>query len=222
MKACLKSWAIPRGPSVDPGDKRLAVRTEDHPLEYGKFEGTIPKGQYGGGTVMIWDEGTWEPIDDPDEGFKNGKLKFEVHGERVKGGFALVRLRSDTGRKQGKENWLLIKERDEFAKENGGSWSKASLPASNPAARWTRSPRATRNGIRTSRLQENVKRLKTVKRASACAAASARGRRPRRTFFGEESDAEEEKEAQASPPEFIAPQLATLVDAPPAGGDWLA
>ncbi len=111
----LKSWAVTKGPSTDPADKRLAVRTEDHPLDYGGFEGTIPKGQYGGGTVMLWDRGVWEPEGDPDEGFKEGKLKFTLSGERLKGGWTLVRMKPKQGEKR--ENWLLIKERDEFADE---------------------------------------------------------------------------------------------------------
>ncbi len=108
----LLSWAVPRGPSLNPADKRLAVRTEDHPLAYARFEGTIPEGQYGGGTVMLWDEGTWEPDGDPDQGLKKGKLSFELYGERLTGGWALVRLRSG----KGKQNWLLIKERDAAAR----------------------------------------------------------------------------------------------------------
>ena len=110
----LKSWAVTKGPSLDPAQKRLAVRTEDHPLEYGGFEGVIPKGEYGGGPVMIWDEGTWEPIGDPDEGLKKGDLKFRLHGKRLKGDWVLVRMKKDrTGGKR--ENWLLIKKRDEYA-----------------------------------------------------------------------------------------------------------
>jgi len=110
----LKSWAVTRGPSLDPKEKRLAVRTEDHPLEYGCFEGVIPKGEYGGGPVMIWDEGTWEPIGDPDEGLAKGDLKFRLHGSRLKGDWVLVRMKKDrTGGKR--ENWLLIKKRDDYA-----------------------------------------------------------------------------------------------------------
>ena len=106
-----------RGPSFDPAEKRLAVRTEDHPLDYGGFEGTIPKGEYGGGTVMLWDRGTWEPIDDPHEGLKKGKLTFRLNGERMTGGWALIRMRPrGNGRaKEKRENWLLIKERDDAA-----------------------------------------------------------------------------------------------------------
>lgn len=163
----LKSWAIPRGPSMDPGDKRLAVRTEDHPLEYGKFEGSIPKGQYGGGTVMLWDEGTWEPIDDPEEGFKEGKLKFVIHGKRLQGGFALVRLRSDTGRKQGKENWLLIKEKDEFARPGeGGDLVESQLTSVRSEREMEEISIAPEVWNSNEPVEKNVKRLKTVKRAA--------------------------------------------------------
>jgi bifunctional non-homologous end joining protein LigD len=119
----LKSWAVTRGPSTDPADKRLAVRTEDHPLDYATFEGTIPKGQYGGGTVMLWDFGTWEPIEDPRKGFKSGKLKIRLDGERMKGGWALVRMKPRPGEKG--ENWLLIKEHDEYATGDGEGLLKA-------------------------------------------------------------------------------------------------
>src|SRR5207237_6918362 len=89
-----KSWAVTRGPSLDPHDKRLAVEVEDHPLDYGDFEGTIPKGQYGGGTVMLWDRGTFE-AEDFDRGFKKGDLKFTIHGEKLPGSFVLVRMKHD-------------------------------------------------------------------------------------------------------------------------------
>ena len=112
----LLSWAVTRGPSSDPSAKRLAVRTEDHPLDYGDFEGTIPKGQYGGGTVMLWDQGWWAPQEDFEEGLKEGKLKFVLHGERMKGGWALVRMRPRKGEKR--ENWLLIKEHDAFEEDD--------------------------------------------------------------------------------------------------------
>lgn len=115
----LKSWAVTRGPSLNPEDKRLAVQTEDHPMAYGDFEGTIPKGEYGGGTVMLWDVGHWEPIEDPDEGFKDGKLKFRLYGRRLTGSWALVRMKRRPGEKH--DNWLLIKERDAEATEDGES-----------------------------------------------------------------------------------------------------
>lgn len=113
LNGVLLSWAVTRGPSYSLKDKRLAVRTEDHPLEYGKFEGTIPKGNYGGGTVMLWDTGTWEPLGSAEDGLRDGKLAFILHGERLRGKWALVRMRPRA--KEKNENWLLIKEKDERA-----------------------------------------------------------------------------------------------------------
>ena len=178
----LKSWAIPRGPSMDPGDKRLAVRTEDHPLEYGKFEGSIPKGQYGGGTVMLWDEGTWEPIEDADEGFKDGKLKVFIHGKRLQGGFALVRLRSDTGRKQGKENWLLIKEKDEFARPGEGTdLVESQLTSVRTEREMEEISQGETEWHSNEPAEANVKRLKKLKpAATARRAPRQRATSPRR------------------------------------------
>ena len=114
----LLSWAVPKGPSYDTRDKRLAVQVEDHPLEYRNFEGTIPKGEYGGGVVMIWDEGRWEPYGDVAEGLREGMLKFVLKGRRLKGKWALVRLKRKAG--ETKDNWLLLKEKDEYAKTGDG------------------------------------------------------------------------------------------------------
>jgi bifunctional non-homologous end joining protein LigD len=113
LDGTLKSWAVPKGPSLDPAVKALAVHVEDHPLEYAGFEGTIPKGQYGGGTVMVWDRGQWEPDGDPKQGYRQGKLKFRLHGEKLHGSWALVRMGGRAG-EDGK-NWLLIKHDDEAA-----------------------------------------------------------------------------------------------------------
>ena len=113
----LKSWAVTKGPSYYPGDKRLAVQVEDHPWEYRDFEGTIPKGQYGGGTVMVWDKGDWTPLGDVDQGLKDGHLKFELHGKKLKGKWVLVRMHGRAGGSD-KANWLLIKEKDKFARES--------------------------------------------------------------------------------------------------------
>ncbi len=107
----LKSWAVPKGPSMNPADKRLAVMVEDHPLDYGDFEGIIPEGYYGAGAVLIWDSGNVEPESDPEIGLKQGKLRFNLKGRKLKGGFSLVLMK---GRGTGKE-WLLIKNRDAFA-----------------------------------------------------------------------------------------------------------
>jgi bifunctional non-homologous end joining protein LigD len=114
----LLSWAVPKGPSFEPRDKRLAVQVEAHPLEYRNFEGTIPKGEYGGGTVMLWDEGTWEPQLDVEEGLSQGSLKFILHGRRLKGKWALIRLSEKPGETQ--NNWLLLKEKDEYVKASAG------------------------------------------------------------------------------------------------------
>lgn len=115
LDGVFKSWAVTRGPSLNPADKRLAVEVEDHPLDYGDFEGTIPKGQYGGGTVQLWDRGYWIP-QNLETGFRKGDLKFTLEGERLHGSWVLVRMKFD--RRGGKRtNWLLIKHRDEYADE---------------------------------------------------------------------------------------------------------
>ena len=93
LDGVLKSWAVPKGPSFDPADKRLAMQTEDHPLEYGGFEGIIPAGEYGGGTVVLWDRGRWEPIEDPQKSFRSGRLKFRLFGEKLQGAWMLVKTR---------------------------------------------------------------------------------------------------------------------------------
>src|SRR6201999_1778729 len=120
LDGVFKSWAVTRGPSLNPHDKRLAVEVEDHPLDYGDFEGTIPKGEYGGGTVQIWDRGYWSPEGmNPEEGFASGDLKFTLHGKRLHGSWVLVRMKRDrTGGKR--TNWLLIKHQDEFARAGDG------------------------------------------------------------------------------------------------------
>jgi bifunctional non-homologous end joining protein LigD len=110
----LLSWAVPKGPSLDPSVKRMAMPTEDHPIEYAKFEGIIPEGEYGGGTVMIWDNGTWTPeVDDVDKALKKGELKFSLNGKKLQGSWVLVRLRPRGEEKRA--GWLLIKHRDEHA-----------------------------------------------------------------------------------------------------------
>jgi bifunctional non-homologous end joining protein LigD len=113
-RGVLLSWAVPKGPSLDPSVKRLAARVEDHPVEYGGFEGAIPEGEYGGGTVMLWDRGTWTPeVPDVDEALSKGELKFTLNGKKLKGSWVLVRTKGYGGSK--KESWLLIKHRDRYA-----------------------------------------------------------------------------------------------------------
>src|SRR5262249_47601973 len=108
-----KSWAVPKGPCLDPKVKRLAMHVEDHPVEYGSFEGIIPQGEYGGGTVMLWDHGDWEPIGDAQQGYASGKLKFKFDGQKLRGGWMLART---GGRQPSGKQWLLFKERDDEAR----------------------------------------------------------------------------------------------------------
>lgn len=113
LDGVLVSWAVPKGPSYDPSDKRMAIHVEDHPLSYGSFEGTIPSKQYGAGTVIVWDHGTWEPVGDPHEGLAQGKLVFRLHGQKMAGLWELVKM-AKGGAKQA--HWLLFKKRDELAR----------------------------------------------------------------------------------------------------------
>src|SRR5256885_2284366 len=128
LDGVLLSWAVPKGPSLDPGEERLAVHVEDHPLDYGGFEGVIPEGQYGGGTVLLWDRGSWTPEgDDPVEAYRKGALKFRLDGKKLHGHWALVRMGGKAANER-HENWLLIKERDADAVPDSGN----ALVADNP------------------------------------------------------------------------------------------
>ena len=118
LDGVLKSWAVPKGPDLDPSQKRLAMQVEDHPLEYGSFEGIIPKGEYGGGTVMLWDQETWEPLEDPKKGYREGHLKFQLHGKKLQGGWMLVRKGGKHGAAD-ERHWFLFKERDQYARAKG-------------------------------------------------------------------------------------------------------
>lgn len=132
LDGVLVSWAVPREPSMSVGVRRLAVRTEDHPREYAQFHGDIPEGQYGAGHVQIWDKGTWRPVGDPRDGLERGHLKFDLDGDRLRGRFVLIRMKS---RGERQENWLLIRERD------------AQDVAAKPAPR-TRASRTTPRSVR--------------------------------------------------------------------------
>jgi bifunctional non-homologous end joining protein LigD len=146
----LWSWAVPKGPSLHPADKRLAIHVEDHPLDYANFEGTIPEGQYGAGTVEIWDRGTWTPEGDLEAGLRNGELKFKLNGQRLKGGFVLVRLKPrDRDRN---ENWLLIKERDEYARAGATAEAIEHEPVPQPVRTRATTARSERRGHATAPL----------------------------------------------------------------------
>src|SRR5690349_16043894 len=115
LDGVLKSWSVPKGPSYETREKRLAVQTEDHPVEYGAFEGIIPEGEYGGGTVLLWDRGTWEPLGDAREDYRKGRLKFRLHGDKLRGGWMLVRTGGRSSERDAR-HWLLFKERDDQAR----------------------------------------------------------------------------------------------------------
>src|SRR5436189_5786796 len=121
LNGVLMSWAVPKGPSANPADKRLAVKVEDHPLEYGDFEGIIPEGNYGAGTVIVWDRGVWVPLEDPYEGLEKGKLLFELRGYKLRGVWTLVKIKKSV------KDWLLIKERDGYTSNNGATFPPGSV-----------------------------------------------------------------------------------------------
>jgi bifunctional non-homologous end joining protein LigD len=226
-----KSWAVTRGPSLDPVDKRLAVEVEDHPLDYGDFEGTIPKGQYGGGTVQLWDRGYWESAD-PEKGFKNGDLKFTLQGDKLHGGFVLVRMKHD--RNGGKRtNWLLIKHRDEFAKEGRANrildhdTSVASGRAmAEIAAGKGRVPKPFMVGdtskTKADAVWDSNHGLAAGKRAGMAVKPEAEVVKAStaRAWKTVKKAAVAKPKKVASLPAFIAPQLCISVDRPPSAAGW--
>ena len=150
-KGVLWSWAVRKGPSLDPADKRIAVHVEDHPLDYANFEGSIPEGQYGGGDVELWDRGTWQPLDDPDAGMRKGEIKFVLDGRRLHGKFTLVRLKPRPGQRSRQDNWLLIKGHDE-AERKGADATKLEQDAPAPRSR----EEAPAEGAKRSKLPQRV------------------------------------------------------------------
>lgn len=232
LDGVLKSWAVPKGPSYDPHEKRLAVEVEDHPLEYADFEGTIPQGQYGGGTVAVWDHGTWQAEGDARLGYRQGKLKFHLNGEKLKGGWTLVRMPRRA--KDRADNWLLIKERDEtarpldefdvteaqpasvvtgrmlseIARDNDRVWSgngasKVKKPATKTAAKSAAKTKRGTIAKKTPRVKKASRTKKTSRRGVKRAAKDDLPGRP------------------AKMPDKIVLQLATLVKKPPEGSQWL-
>jgi bifunctional non-homologous end joining protein LigD len=210
-----KSWAVTRGPSLDPDDKRLAVEVEDHPLDYGDFEGTIPKGEYGGGTVMLWDRGYWES-DDPKAGFKKGDLKFTLEGEKLHGSWVLVRMRSD--RFGGKRtNWLLIKHRDEFARE-GEANNILEENRSVASGRTMEQIAAGKGKAPKPFMTARSRRMNAdaVWHSNRGEAADARAKNGRATVISSSSGPRKVSDI----PDFVEPQLATAVERPPSGDGW--
>jgi bifunctional non-homologous end joining protein LigD len=226
----LKSWAVAKGPSYFTGDKRLAVQVEDHPMEYGGFEGIIPKGQYGGGTVMVWDQGTWEPqagYNDVDEGLRTGSLKFIMHGTKMKGKWALIRMGGKAAN-ESKPNWLLIKEHDEFERKQDDAAVTEEEPnsvvtgrsleeiASNEDHVWN--SKETARGDAWYRKEAGVE---VPKKADVEAATINEAEAPRKS----KKITDELKVPVGAPkeklPEFIKPELALQATTAPSGAGWL-
>ena len=190
LDGVLLSWAVPKGPSLDPRQKRMAIHVEDHPVSYGSFEGTIPPRQYGAGTVIVWDRGQWEPVGEPHDGLREGKLKFRLHGEKLAGEWELIRLTGPGERKQ--DQWMLFKRRDEWARPLAEYDVISALPDS---------------------VIEHP--LGPVEEREPAAAAG-----PSAHQATDEPDLANARKAAL--PKTLSPQLATLVDAPPAEPGWIA
>jgi bifunctional non-homologous end joining protein LigD len=209
LNGTFRSWAVTRGPSLDPAEKRLAVEVEDHPLDYGDFEGTIPKGQYGGGTVMLWDRGFWEPQGDVDKMLVKGDLKFSLDGEKLNGSWVLVRMKNDKFKSK-RNNWLLIKHRDRFAKEGSG---EAILEKDHSVA----SGRAM-----TAIEKGNGAKPKPFMRAKTFKADAIWNSKSRKD--GDEpvkTKAATKARTVSSLPKFVEPQLCRLVEQPSSGAGWV-
>ncbi len=222
LDGVFKSWAVTRGPSLDPGDKRLAVEVEDHPLDYGDFEGTIPKGEYGGGTVMLWDRGYWEPEGNrsPEDALAKGDFKFTLKGDRLHGSFVLVRMRHD--RDGGKRiNWLLIKHHDEFSVDGDGA-AVLEKNLKSVASGRTMETIASGKGRKPTPfiLTEAAVAADAVWDSSQGLAAEERkaGRNIKPKASKKPTAVERPSSAM---PDFIAPQLCETLDRPPSGKGWI-
>src|SRR5581483_941553 len=214
LDGVMKSWAVTRGPSLVPGEKRLAVQVEDHPIAYNTFEGTIPEGEYGGGTVMIWDRGRWEPQEDPHKGLAKGHLAFTLYGQKLHGGWHLVRMRRKAGEKR--DNWLLIKQHDEaersprdkdiLEEEPLSVASRRSIEEIASRSRKVWHSNDPKNGGGTKRPPPRAR--PAVVRAARRAAADVAAKGKAVTHVH-------------AMPSFVPPCLATLSDRPPGRGAWL-
>ena len=210
LNGTFRSWAVTRGPSLDPAEKRLAVEVEDHPLDYGDFEGTIPKGQYGGGTVMLWDRGYWKPEGDPEKMLAKGDLKFVLAGEKLKGGWVLVRMKNRPGGKYGNSkhnNWLLIKHHDEYARDGSG---EAVLKKDHSVA----------SGRAMTQIEHGKgKKPRPFMRAKTFKADAIWQSKPKSQALRATPTPAKSKRV-AHLPTFIEPQLCRLVDTPLSGAGW--
>jgi bifunctional non-homologous end joining protein LigD len=226
LDGVMKSWAVTKGPSLVPGEKRLAVQVEDHPIEYNTFEGTIPQGEYGGGAVMIWDRGRWYPEGDPHEGLKKGRLTFKVEGAKLDGTWHLVRMRGRSNEK--KASWLLIKARDEAARDakdpdileemaesvvSGRSIEE--IAQGKGKKRVWHSNRSVKDNVKAAATRRNGGASSSARRKSARSPSRASVRKKAK------SKTKESRSAGAPLPDFVPPSLATLRTAAPSGAGWV-
>ncbi len=220
LDGVFKSWAVTRGPSLDPADKRLAVEVEDHPLDYGDFEGTIPEGEYGGGTVQLWDRGYWQPegAKTPEDALASGDFKFNLEGERLHGSWVLVRMKND--RAGGKRtNWLLIKHRDAYAREGDGD----AVLAEDRSVASGRTMAVIAAGKGRGPAPFMLEGTKTAQADAVwdSSAGSASELRRRPMASARASRVAAPKKTSIAPPEFVPPQLCQSVERPPSGSGWL-
>jgi bifunctional non-homologous end joining protein LigD len=218
LDGVMKSWAVTRGPSLDPGEKRLAVHVEDHPVEYNTFEGTIPQGEYGGGTVMIWDRGHWMPEGDPHKGLAKGHLTFDLDGEKLRGRWHLVRLRARP--KERRDNWLLIKAKDEAAR---GPRGKDILDEEPQSVATGRSMDEIAEGKGKKRVWHSNRDAKIAPAQKTAPIGKPAPRPPARAKAAARTGVQK-KSARAAHDrlsEFVPPSLATLHSDAPRGAEWL-
>lgn len=225
LDGVFKSWAVTKGPSLDPHDKRLAVEVEDHPLNYGDFEGTIPKGQYGGGTVMVWDRGFWD-CEDPARAYSKGKLDFNLAGEKLHGGWILTRMRPREGEKR--TNWLLIKHRDAFAQEgkknrileedlsvaSGRSMDEITAGKGRKPKLFVTAKKSRAKIDADRKLRRAAASKASVKKRSFAPGQRAKKSPTRKSLRPENEESEQHRDRGL--PAFIAPQLCNSVERPPA------
>ena len=220
LDGVLKSWAVPKGPSLDPAVKSLAVNVEDHPLEYAAFEGVIPKDEYGGGTVMVWDHGTWEPEGDPQTAYKKGSIKFQLHGEKLRGAWTLVRMGGKAG-EDGK-NWLLIKKKDDAARPANKYDVLARHPRSVLSEREIEAIAEDADRVWSKNGEQPKARRGSSTRAAIKKRASRPARKPTERSSQGAVDPSRVRGARKAPmPRELKPQLATLVQKAPDTDDWL-
>lgn len=228
LDGTMKSWAVPKGPSYDSHDKRMAVHVEDHPISYNDFEGTIPEKQYGAGKVIIWDKGTWHPVGDPHEGYRNGNLKFELRGHKMHGRWVLVRMRRG-GEKQ--EPWLLIKEKDEYVRAAGEFSVIDEMPDSVKALGMPTAEQLTPEADEaesTALAHQGKPAGKTAAKGTAAKKPAAKKTAAKKTAARPAAKTKAKAAAAGDPlarvalPDTLSPELATLVDGPPSDPEnWI-